>query len=84
MAPVDLVQHAVDAEPRNPDLAPRLEMDVAGALVERILKQPVDDVDHMRVVGLDLAASSTNCSKLDTSGAAPPARAAPFTCCASL
>ena len=53
---VHLVQHAVDAEARHAELAARLQMDVAGALIERVLQQPVDDMYDVRVVGLDLAA----------------------------
>ena len=53
---VDLVQHTVNAEARDAELAPRLEVDVARPLVECILQQPIDDVDDVRVVGLDLAA----------------------------
>ena len=52
---VDLVQHAVDAEAHDADVAPRLEVDVAGALVEGVLPQPVDDVDDVLVVGVELA-----------------------------
>ena len=54
---VDLVQHAVDAEAHDADVAPRLEVDVARALLERVLQQPVDDVDDVLVVGVELAAA---------------------------
>ncbi len=37
-------------------LAPRLQMDVRGALLERVLQQPVDDVHDMAIVGADFAA----------------------------
>ena len=50
-----------------PDVAPRLEVDVARALVEGVLPQPVDDVDDVLVVGVELPValpSSTSCSKL--------------------
>ena len=39
----------IDAE-----LAPRLEVDVGRALLERVLPQPVDDVDDVLVVGVEL------------------------------
>ena len=35
-------------------LAPRLEVDVAGALLEGVLPQPVDDVHDVLVVGVEL------------------------------
>ena len=67
---VDLVQHAVDAEAHQAGVAPRLDVDVGGALLERVLPQPVDDVDDVAVVGVELARacpSSTSCSKLRAS-----------------
>ena len=53
---VDLMQHAVDPEAHDALVALGLHVDVAGALIERVLQDPVDDVDHVRVVGLDLGA----------------------------
>ena len=52
---VDLVQHAVDAEAHEADVAPRLDVDVGGALLERVLPEPVDDVDDVLVVGVEVA-----------------------------
>ena len=37
-----------------PDVAPRLDVDVARALLEGVLPQPVDDVDDVLVVGVEL------------------------------
>ena len=39
----------------TPDVAPRLDVDVGRALLERVLPQPVDDVDDVLVVGVELA-----------------------------
>ncbi len=50
------MQHAVDAEPHVAGVAPRLEMDVARALLERVREQPVANDDHVLVVGIELAA----------------------------
>ena len=47
---VDVVHHAVDAESHVTFVAARFDVDVARALVERVLQQPVDDVDDVRVV----------------------------------
>ncbi len=52
------MQRAVDAEADVTGVAPRLEMDVAGALLERVLEQPVADVDDVLVVGVELAAAA--------------------------
>ncbi len=52
---VDLVQHAVDAEAHETDVAPRLDVDVRRALLERVLPQPVDDVDDVLVVRVEMA-----------------------------
>ena len=38
-----------------PDVAPRLDVDVGCALLERVLPQPVDDVDDVLVVGVEMA-----------------------------
>ena len=51
---VDLVQHAVDAEAHDALLAPRLDVDVARALLEGVLPQPVDHAHDVRVVGVEL------------------------------
>ncbi len=41
-----------------PSFAARLEVDVAGALVEGVLQQPVDDADDVLVVGVELAGAA--------------------------
>jgi hypothetical protein len=51
---VHLMQHAVDAEADDAEIAPRLDVDVAGALLERVLPEPVDDGDDVLVVGVEL------------------------------
>ena len=58
---VDLVQDAVDAEAHVAGVPPRLDVDVAGALLECVLQQPVDDMDDVAVVGVELA----GCAQLD-------------------
>ena len=55
---VDGVQHAVDAKADRAHVAPRLEVDVAGTLVEGVLPQPVDDLHHALVVGVELLVAS--------------------------
>ena len=62
---VRLVQHAVDPEADDAVFAARLEVDVARALFERVLPEPVDDVDDVPVVRIErsLCPSSTSCSK---------------------
>ena len=45
-----MVHHTVDAKAHVTFVAARLDVNVAGALVERVLQQPVDDVDDVRVV----------------------------------
>ena len=44
-----------------------------GALLERVLPQPVDDVDDVLIVGVELSVlpSSTSCSKLRASEMSP-------------
>ncbi|MNE05386.1 hypothetical protein D3C80_979460 [compost metagenome] len=51
---VDGVQQAVYAVPQLPLFAAGLQVDIAGALFEGVLQQPVDDVHDMRIVGIGL------------------------------
>ena len=51
------MEQAVDAEAHVARLAPRLDMDVARALLERIVEEPVADVNDMLVVGIELPAT---------------------------
>ena len=44
---VDPMHHAVDAKPHVAFIAARFDVDVARALIERVLQQPVDDVDDV-------------------------------------
>ena len=55
---VDLVQMAVDPEAHVAGVAPRLEVDVAGALLECVVEEPVADMDDVLVVGVELAAAA--------------------------
>jgi hypothetical protein len=50
---VHQVQHAVDAEPNDAGVTARLEVDVARALLEGVLPQPVDDLHDARVVRIE-------------------------------
>ena len=65
---VDLVQHAVDAKAHLPGVAPRLDVDVGGALLERVLPEPVDDVDDVAVVGVELALLAERDELLEVAG----------------
>src|SRR5690606_22485541 len=51
---IDVVQHAIDAEAHLTDFATRLDVNIAGALIEGVLPQPVDDIDDVLVVGVEL------------------------------
>ena len=48
------MQHAVDAKAHRALLAAWFDVDIAGALLEGVLEQPVDDIDDVRVVGVRL------------------------------
>ena len=61
---VDLVQHAVDAKTHDAHFAPRLDVDVAGALLEGVLPEPVDDVDDVLVVGVELLVGAAELDEL--------------------
>ncbi len=49
---IDGMQHPVDAKPHGALLAARFDVDIAGALLEGVLEQPVDDIDDVGVVGV--------------------------------
>ena len=49
------MQYAIDTKTHDTDLTPRLDVNIAGSLIESILPEPVDDVDDMLVVGIELA-----------------------------
>ena len=61
---IDVVQHAVDAKAHRALLAPGFDVDIAGALLERVLEQPVDDVDDVRVVGVRLLIAGAEVEQL--------------------
>ncbi|MPN30486.1 hypothetical protein SDC9_177957 [bioreactor metagenome] len=58
------MQHAVDAEADDAEVAPRPDVDVGGPLVEGVLPQPVDDMDDMLVVGIVLAVALAEFNQL--------------------
>ena len=51
---VHVVEDAVDAHPHHRGVASRLDVHVAGPLVERIVKDVLHGGDHVAVAGLDL------------------------------
>jgi hypothetical protein len=65
---VDGVQHAVDAKADHAHVAPRLQVDVAGALVEGVLPQPVDHLHHALVVGVELLVAAAQLHQLLEAG----------------
>ena len=46
------MQHAVDPKAHATLLTAGLQVDIAGALFKGVLKQPVDDIDDVRIVGI--------------------------------
>ena len=65
------MQYTVDAESRNAEFT-RVEVNVTRALVERVLQQPVDDMNDVRIVGVHLAAElSPIVSKLEPAEVLP-------------
>ncbi|MNS27337.1 hypothetical protein D3C72_592830 [compost metagenome] len=61
---IDVVQHAVDAKAHRALFTPRLDVDIAGALLEGVLEQPVDDVDDVRIVGIRLLIAGAEVEQL--------------------
>jgi hypothetical protein len=52
------VQHAVDAKADESDVATRFDVNVGRALVECVLPQPVDDMDDVLVVRVEMPVTS--------------------------
>ena len=50
---VHLMQHAVDAEAHDAEVAPGFDMDVRCPLLEGVLPQPINDMDDVLVVGIE-------------------------------
>jgi len=65
----DRMQHAVDTEADHALLAPRLQVDVTGALVEGVLPQPVHHLHHALVVGVELLVALAQLHQLLKAGA---------------
>ncbi len=61
---INRVQHTVDAKPDHPHVAPRLEVDVGGALLEGVLPQPIDHLHHAGVVGVERLAAAAQFHQL--------------------
>ena len=53
---VDGVQNAVDAKADGAHVTARLQVDVAGALIERVLPQPIHHLHNTLVIGVQLTA----------------------------
>ena len=53
------MQHAVDAKTHAALLTARLYVDIAGALFECVLKQPVDNFHDVRIIGIRLPVACT-------------------------
>jgi hypothetical protein len=58
------MQDAVDAEANDADFAPRLDVNVAGTLFESVLPEPVDDIDDVLVIGVELAIGAAEFDQL--------------------
>ena len=58
------MQDAVDAETDHRQLAPRLDVNIRRALLEGILQEPVDDIDDVLVVGIELTVGAAEFNQL--------------------
>ena len=58
------MQHAIDAKSDDGDVATRLYVDVGGALVERVLPEPVNQCDNMMVVCIKRASGLSEFNQL--------------------
>ena len=49
---INVMQYAIYAKAYTALFATRLNVDIAGTLLKGVLKQPVDDIHNMRVIGI--------------------------------
>ena len=49
------MQHPVDPETHDPQVASRFDMDVRSPLIEGVLPQPVNDMNNMLIVRIELS-----------------------------
>ena len=64
------MQHAINAKADHTLLTARLQMDVTGALVKRVLPQPVHHLNHALVVGIELLVGFAQFHQLFKAGTA--------------
>ena len=67
---IDRVQHAVNAKTDHALLAPRLQVNIAGALVKSVLPEPVHHLHHALVIGVDLLVALAQFHQLLKTGTA--------------
>ena len=58
------MQHTIDAQAHAAGFAARLDMDITGALLKGVLEQPVDNVDHVGIVGVRLLTHAAQVEQL--------------------
>ena len=58
------MQHAINAQAHAAGFAPRLNMNITGALLKGVLEQPVNDIDHVGVVGIRLLTHAAQIQQL--------------------
>ncbi|MCY1396512.1 hypothetical protein D9M71_114870 [compost metagenome] len=58
------MQYPVDAKAHIALLTTRLDVDIAGALLEGVLEQPIDDIDDMRVIGVRFLVAGSKVEQL--------------------
>ena len=65
------MQHAVDTKAYATLLAARFDMDIAGALLEGVLQQPIDDAHNVRVVGVRFLVCGAKVEQVLDAGSGP-------------
>src|SRR5690606_41878553 len=61
---IDVVQAAIEAKAHDSELPARLHVEVARALLERVLPEPIDDGDDVLVVRVEAATAAAELHQL--------------------
>ena len=61
---IHLMQHAIDTKTNQPQITSRLNVNIAGALFKSVQPEPINDIDDMLIIGVELPVGATQLDQL--------------------